>query len=224
MNEKLSSVVKTICDVQNNNFLKEENDFLRKEIAYTNNILNFLIKDNQLNKGKYIRNNHEKEIEYMRKYELINNNRQSCKCGIQFCNNMLIYDDIESYNIVNYRNCHSNLQDFRYSKDSDVWRTICNDCHVKLIKNDINIINVDEFTYEEWDILENLQVYTRDNYDFYKNYNNMNKILLDKKLRYDENNKLKKLLSDVLENKLTDNEIVIELFKTIDFYQENMVS
>lgn len=270
MNDKLPSVLKTIYDVQNNNYLKEKNQYLRKDISKTNNQLLYFIKNSTFDRQKRMdmyttiqvsRNgNYDFSLEGPGIYRV--RTPEKCECDIIYCNNILEYSEIDTYNIVNKNDytlneseiisnerqfsTHNlrrkrpdlNVRQIRQERErmlvehreNDIlnWKTICNECFIKLIKNEINIKDIEEFTETEWNLLKDMEPYSSDKCSYIDYTCELMKIKdsdnLDKKLRFEENNKLKMLLTNVLEDKLPDNKILLELFKTIDFYNANRVS
>lgn len=203
MNNDILCALRTIIDVKN---YETKISILKNKIYQLqhnfDNLINTYSPTNDFRKKKlfdlYITNN------------MINSN--IINCGIKHCNNK-ISKNTEYYIIYDldkpYFNIHKN-----YTFSIIPKKLICSKCNHLLIKNNISVNSVNDFTKTQWNNFINNDLLIHLNYN-----HNLELLQKDNQDLKKKNIELRNLVNLLIETKIN-SKIIFEIFKISNFYMD----
>jgi hypothetical protein len=191
----------TLINVKNyENVIKN----LKEELYYSNNNLNKLV---NLYKKKISHCSRTKEHHFN-----CYTNLDEINCSVKYCNNSISKNNISSYNIIYNTDEVFQLHSIR-RLENKIKAIICEKCNFTLLKNTMSFDNLDNISKEEWEHINNNKIYK------FLDYENKIETLQKENIELKKLNlEVRELLNNIIECKLDNSKIVLEIFNKSDFY------
>ena len=138
-------------------------------------------------------------------------NEDDTICDVKYCNNQLLKHNNDSYKVITKDGVYREYRNRSLTPTKHA--VVCTHCNNLIIKNSMSFDSINNITEEEWNYLQEY------GYLEYLDYDKKIELLQkeNKELR-EKNIECRELLVHVIENKLDNSHIVLELLKKSDFY------
>jgi len=198
MNENSIIALKTLINVKNYEDIIKD---LKYELYHSNNNLNKLVKNCNKNIDCHRTRN---DFRFYTDLDTIT-------CCVKNCDKTISTKISSTYNII--YNSDNVVQSFLERKKNKTY-IICKDCNSILLKNNISFNNSSNISKEEWENIKNKK------YNFL-DYENKIELLQKENMELKKYNlEFRSLVNNIIDNKLDNSKIMLEIFSKSNFYKD----